>query len=83
MRPRDTSEEAWAVQVELLRRAGGARRFQLAADLCAATREITRSGIAARHPEYTDDEVRMALARVVLGADLAAELYPGVELPEP
>jgi hypothetical protein len=41
------------------------------------------SGIRARHPEYDDEQVRLAYARLVLGDDITREAWPGHGLVDP
>ena len=60
-----------AVQVDLFRRAGTARRFALARSLSRSTIELARSAIRRRHPEWSDHEVLLEFVRVHYGADLA------------
>ncbi|HJN72843.1 MAG TPA: hypothetical protein QGF58_02815 [Myxococcota bacterium] len=76
MRPRDTSEEAWAVQVALLRRAGPSERLRLTLQMCDDARQLTRDGIVHRHPEWTEEQIRQELARLVLGDELASRVAP-------
>jgi hypothetical protein len=79
----DTSPEADAAQVEAYRRMGGTGRAQVMFRLCAMTRQAAEAGIRARHPEYDDAQVRLALARLVYGDDLVRRAWPGRELLEP
>ena len=82
-RPRDTSEAAWARQLELYRQMTPAQKFAIAIDLTSVVRELACSGIRMRHPEYTDDEVRRALAALIYGREVAERLWPGCEIPRP
>jgi len=61
MIPRDTSEDAHALQMELLRNMRGTARVDLLASMCAQTRETTRAGIRARHPEYNKNQLQLDL----------------------
>jgi hypothetical protein len=69
--------------MEVYRRLGPAGRVRLAASLSADTRELTRAGIRSRHPAYTDEEVDLALRRVLYGDDLVGRAWPGRSLIEP
>jgi hypothetical protein len=80
MRPLDTSPAAWAAQMALLRRLSGAQRLQLGMQMSDGGREIVRSGIRHRHPEYSTDEIEHALRRLMLGDELFQRAWPDVPL---
>jgi hypothetical protein len=65
------------------RRIGAAGRARLAATLSADARQLTRAGIRARHPDYADETVEMALRRILYGDDLVRRAWPGRPLPAP
>jgi len=48
------------------------QRVAVAAEMSDEIRAVTEAGIRHRHPAYTDDEVRAALAAIVLGRQVAA-----------
>jgi hypothetical protein len=83
MRPRDTTPESQAVQLEVYRRLGATGRAHLAARLSADTRQLTRAGIRSRHPAYTEAEVDGALRRILYGDDLFRRAWPGCPLLAP
>ena len=83
MRPRDTTPESHAVQLEAYRRLGPTGRASLAARLSADTRQLTRAGIRSRHPDYSEETVEMALRRILYGDDLVRRAWPGRPLPAP
>jgi hypothetical protein len=83
VRASDTTPASHAAQMEVYRRLGPAGRVRLAASLSADTRELTRAGIRSRHPAYTDEEVDLALRRVLYGDDLVGRAWPGGSLIEP
>jgi hypothetical protein len=78
--PRDTSTDATAYQFEVYRRIGLAGRAQIAFELSDALREITRSGIRLRHPEYDEGEVRLAALRLILGDELFRKLFNTLQI---
>jgi hypothetical protein len=43
------------------------QRLAAAAEMSDEIRAVTEAGIRHRHPTYTDDEVRAALAGILLG----------------
>lgn len=75
-RPRDTSEEAARVQLEVYRRMAPEERLRVGLELTQMSRDLVAQGIRARHPGYSDDEVRWALIRLWLGPELFARAYP-------
>ena len=83
MRPRDTTADSHAAQLAVYRRLGAARRAALAARLSADVRRLSRAGIRSRHPSYTDDEVELALRRLLHGDDLFRRAWPGRPLLAP
>ena len=49
-------------------------------ELSDAVREIAAEGVRSRHPEYSDEQVRLAVIRLTLGEKLFREAYPGVDV---
>ena len=80
---KDTDPEAHDVQIELFRKLGGPGRVALLAEMSEQAREITRAGIRSRHPDYTEEQVHHAFARLILGDGLYREAFPGHELVSP
>jgi hypothetical protein len=76
-RYKDTTPAAHLAQVAVWTRLGGEGRLSLAAQLSDDVSAIARAGIARRHPEYSDAEVRFAYLRLRFGDDLFARAYPG------
>lgn len=83
LRPLDTSEEAWSVYLNVLRRMPPERRFEIGLELNALSRRLLEAGVRARHPEYTDEQVRLAVIRLLLPEDLFRAAYPGAEVLPP
>ena len=81
--PADTTLEAWAAQIEVLRRLGGARRCEVAFRLTALARETARSGIRVRHAGYSEDEVRRAFFRMLHGDEVTRRVWPQAALVDP
>jgi catalase len=73
----DTSTTALARQRETFRRMTPEQRVALAAEMSDEIRAVTEAGIRQRHPAYTDDDVRAALAAIVLGGDDATRHRAG------
>jgi hypothetical protein len=77
---RDTSPEAEAVLVRLWRETPAWRKWELMEDLNRAARLLALDGLRRRYPEAAPDELRRRLADLLLGPELAAEVYgPGLE----
>ncbi len=68
----DTSTAALERQREAFRRMTPGQRVAMAAEMSDEIRAVTEAGIRHRHPAYGDDEVRAALAAIVLGREEAA-----------
>jgi hypothetical protein len=80
MRPLDTTEEAERVRVECLRRMTGTQRADVARRWSRLIVEAFKSGIRARHPDYTDEDVHIAAARHLWGDELFRSACPGERL---
>ncbi|MCH8922311.1 MAG: hypothetical protein IIA67_04060 [Planctomycetes bacterium] len=78
--PADTTAEAHAVQVAAWRKMTPQQRVALACELSDNVRQIAAEGVRRRHPDYSDDEVRLAVIRLTLGEKLFREAYPGVDV---
>ena len=63
----DTTPEAAALHLELLRQAGPAARVQIAVDLSDAVRETALAGIRRRQPEISEQELRQSFLALVYG----------------
>ena len=78
----DTRPEAEAVLIGLLRQAPPWRKLHMVGQLNQTVRTLALSGLRQRHPEATPQELRRRLADLLLGPDLAAQVYgpltPGV-----
>ena len=76
----DTSAEARKVQIEALRRLGPEGRAKAMFELNRFARECTKAGIRMRHPDYDEEQVEIALRRIMLGDKLFREVYGDVEV---
>jgi hypothetical protein len=72
----DTTPEAEAVQDEIYRKMGPARRTALAVQMSLAARATTLAGIRTRHPEYDERTARWALFRLLVGDALFERAWP-------
>lgn len=74
LRAMDTSPEAHAMQMELLRQASPGRRLRLMCQLTATTMNTARRRLEQLHPEWSKEEVDVEFTRVHHGAELAGQL---------
>ena len=72
----DTTLKAEWAQIDIFRRMKPEQRLKMAIELSETTRKLTEEGIKARHPEYSDDEVRLAIIKILLGDELFRLIYP-------
>ena len=71
----DTSPEAEAVMLEVLRRMPPWRRLELLDDACRMTRELARAGLRRRHPTADPQVIDRLLMDLLLGEELAELAY--------
>ncbi len=83
MLPRDTSQAAFDAQTAYYRRLTPSARVELARQMSEDARAITAAGIQHRHPEYSAEQVRHALLRLLLGDDLFHRAWPNAPLLAP
>jgi hypothetical protein len=77
---RDTSVTAQARYYQLLRAQTPLDRLTTAAGLSSAVRQLAEAAIRTDDPKASDSVVRARLARRLYGREVAARLFPGVEL---
>jgi len=71
----DSSGDAERVQIQILRSMPSWRKFQLWNDLNMAMRQVALAGLRERFPSATPQELRRRLATILLGPELAAQVY--------
>ncbi len=79
----DTSPEAAEILRERMRRLTPSQRILEGEKLCKLSRQFMRAGIRMRHPDYDEEHVEMALARLLWGDDLYRKARPDWPLLEP
>ena len=72
----DTSADAEKIQIEIFQRMGPEKRLQAAASLSQTCRSLLTAGVRKRHPEYNEEQVRLAVIRCLLPEDLFLRAYP-------
>ena len=75
----DTSPEAEAVLIGLLRQAPPWRKLYMVEQLNQTVRALALTGLRQRYPEATPQELRRRLADLLLGPDLARRAYGPLE----
>jgi hypothetical protein len=71
----DTSAEAERVQIEILRSMPSWQKLQLWNDLNMAMRRVAMEGLRQRFPCASPEEIRRRLATLLLGPELASQVY--------
>ncbi len=79
----DTTPEADAAQIDAYRRMSGSARGEALFRLTRMARCAAEAGIRSRHPDYGDEEVKRALARLLYGDDLVRDVWPARPLVDP
>ena len=72
----DTTPEAALVQLRIYQSMAPEKRLMQAFSLTQCVREIAAAGVRARHPDYTERQVKFAVNRLVLGDELFRNVYP-------
>jgi len=76
---KDTTEQAAAVQNEILRRIGMEGRARMTFELSDNLRQIVEDGVRLRHPDWDDEAVRLEAIRLTLGDRLFEEAFGNAE----
>ncbi len=78
----DTAPDALGTQVECWRRMTAAEKFAIVHELNQACEAMSRAGVRLRHPDATDEEVRVRVIALRLGRELSVAVHgwdPDVE----
>lgn len=76
----DTGQAERQVREAVLRRLSEADRARLTIEMSDEAFEVARRGLRQRHPDYTDEDVRLAMLRLLHGDDLVRRIYPSEPL---
>jgi hypothetical protein len=71
----DTHPEMEALQIQLWRQASPTRKMEMLAQLNASVRLLALAGLRSRYPQAGEAELRRKLAGLILGEDLARDIY--------
>lgn len=70
----DSSSDAEAVQLELLRQMSPQQRIKVVCGLSNNIRQMVFSAIRRRHPDYSENQVRLVFIELTYGKDLADDV---------
>lgn len=70
----DTSEESKAVQLECLRQMSRQERLRRACAWSGQIRRMAFDAIRRRHPEYSEEDVRLCFIELTYGKELADQV---------
>ena len=71
----DTHPKMEALQIELWRQASPTRKMQMVAQLNTSARLLAMMGLRARFPNASEAQLRLKLAGLLLGNELARKVY--------
>ena len=71
----DTHPKMEALQIQLWRQASPTRKMAMLAQLNAAARLLALTGLRAQYPQASDAELRLKLAGLLFGDELARKVY--------
>ncbi len=78
--PRDTTLEAYRFQIQVLRRLGPEGRLKIMFDASDDLRALAAAGVRMRHPDYTEEQVRWAVTRLMAGEEAFQRLLPWIQI---
>lgn len=68
---RDTSPETEALLIQLLAKKSPAEKLQMVSKMNATVRSLAMSGLRERHPAESDLQLKVRLAELLYGSDIA------------
>jgi len=71
----DTTPDALAAQLRVLRRIGPAGRLAMMFELSDNMRSLVEAGVRHRHPDWDDRTVEREVIRLMIGDDLFRQAY--------
>ncbi len=76
MRKFDTLPQMERIQTEILRKVKPEQRLKIALELSETSKKLLEEGVRSRHPEYTEQKIKLAVIRILLGEELFISVYP-------
>lgn len=71
----DTHPKMEALQIQLWRQASPTRKMHMLAQLNTSAHTLALMGLRSRYPKATESELRLRLAGLLLGEELARRVY--------
>jgi len=71
----DTHPKIEAFQIQLLREVPSWRKANMLGQMFQTMKELAYQGLRQRHPDAGENELRRRLAGVILGEELAEQVY--------
>ena len=71
----DTSPDAERLQIEFMRQAPSWRKADMLGQMYATVKQLATQGLRQRHPRASEAELRRRLADLLLGEELAEQVY--------
>ena len=71
----DTHPKMEALQIQLWRQASPTRKMNMVAQLNKSARLLALTGLRSQHPNASKDELRLKLAVLLYGEELAHKVY--------
>lgn len=78
--PADTTAEAMRVQLDVYRRMAPQQCLEMACRMSDSARRLSAAGVRARHPEYDERKVELAVIRLMLGEELFRTAFPNEDV---
>jgi len=76
----DISRQCTEKEIEMYRRMTAEQRVRLSMRLTETWRNRIVAGVRRRHPNYTEQQMRMAVLYLMHGKELFQKVYPGQEI---
>ena len=74
--PKDTTVEAFKIQLSIMKNMAFEDRFNLLLQLNENVRKLAEAGVKDRHPEYDVPTLKMAYIKLVHGEELFLKCFP-------
>lgn len=72
----DQSREMEKLQIDILRKMSPEKKWGQMMELIEISRGLLMEGIRNCHPEYGEEELKLALIKILIGEELFSLVYP-------